>query len=399
MSERSARVDAAISRANSTLIGLRRELHRHPELSREEFETTRRLAERLDGLGLDVHVRPEGIGLYADLTPAGFDPEAHRTVAVRADIDALPIVEDTGLPYASQTPGVMHACGHDMHSACAFGVALGLGELGDDLPGRIRFFFQHSEEVAPGGADELVDFGCMNGVDAVLGVHCDPVLEVGVVGVKDGAMTASADAFELEVRGRGGHAARPHHCVDPVFVATQIANALYQAAGRSFDAREPVVISIASVAAGDGYNVIPNTAMLRGTVRTLSAATRREIVPLFRRIAGGVCGTYGAEYHLEMFLGAPSISNDPGVMKHIRAAASDVLGTDALYEIPLPSMGAEDFSYYLEAAPGAMFRLGTKSPDGAEHFLHSPHFAPDERALAIGARILARSALTLLSSP
>ncbi len=393
-----AELDAAIAGAHGELIALRRELHQHPELSRHEFGTTRKLAERLSALGLEVHVRPEGIGLYADLTPAGFSPATHRTVAVRADIDALPIVEATALPYASQNVGVMHACGHDMHTACAMGVAVGLVQLRDQLPGRVRFFFQHSEEVAPGGADELVAFGCMEGVDYVLGLHVDPVLEVGNIGIKDGPMTASADAFELVVRGRGGHAARPHHCVDPVFVATQIATGLYQAAGRAFDARDPVVISIASVVAGDGFNVIPDTATLRGTVRTLSADTRQEVVPLFRRLAAGVCGTYGAEYDLEMYLGAPSISNDAEVAAHMRAAAREVLGPESLYEIPLPSMGAEDFSYYLERAPGAMFRLGTKGHDGEEHFLHSPRFAPDERALAIGSRILARAALSLLSS-
>jgi amidohydrolase len=389
-------LDAAIARANGDLIALRRDLHRHPELSRHEFETTRKLAAQLAEMGLEVHVRPEGIGLFADLTPAGFNHG--RTVAIRADIDALPIIEATELPYASQNAGVMHACGHDMHTACAMGAAVALSAQRDSLPGRVRFFFQHSEEVAPGGADELVDFGCMRGVDYVLGLHVDPVLEVGTVGIKDGPMTASADAFDLEVRGRGGHAARPHHCVDPVFVATQIATGLYQAAGRAFDARDPVVISIASVSAGDGYNVIPDTATLRGTVRTLSPATRRLIEPLFRRIAGGVCGMYGAEYHLETHLGAPSIDNSVLVADHIRAAARQVLGPDAVEEIPLPSMGAEDFSYYLELAPGAMFRLGTKGHGGDECYLHSPHFAPDEKALAFGARILARAAVSLLSS-
>lgn len=392
------KIDAIIDAHQAGLTEFRREIHRFPELSHAEFETTWKLAQRLTGLGLEVHVRHEGLGLFADATPAGFDPALHRTVAVRADIDALPIQEETGLPYASVVPNVMHACGHDMHVACVLGVATVAGELLDELPGRVRLLFQHGEEVAPGGAEDLVAIGCMEGVGAILALHCDPALPVGVVGVKDGSLTASADAFDLTIKGRGGHAARPHNCVDPVFVATQIAGGLYQTVGRSFDARDPAVISIGAVRAGDGYNVIPHTARLQGTVRTLSQKNRGLVDPLFRRIAQGICEIYGATFELHWVLGAPCIYNDPYVTSVVRAAVEQALGPASIHEMPLPSMGAEDFSYYLEEAPGAMIRVGTWG-GGPGHFLHSPQFQPDERGIAIGARVLARAAVGLLHEP
>jgi amidohydrolase len=392
-------LDEAIAEREDEIVEFRRDLHQHPELSHAEFETTRKIVARVTDMGLEVHARPEGLGLYADLAPDGFDPARHRTVAVRADIDALPIAELTGLPYASTNPGVMHACGHDVHSACALGAAMGLARVRLVLPGRVRFLFQHSEEVAPGGAEDLVNFGCMEGVHAVVGLHVDPGREVGTVGVKAGPLTAAADAFELTIRGKGGHAARPHNTVDPVFVATQVCAAIYQSVGRVFDAREPVVITVASVAAGEGFNVIPDTAVLRGTARTLSPGARCQIEPLLRRIADGICKMNGAEYSLEINLGAPPISNDESVDAALRDAAASVLGEDAVHEIALPSMGAEDFSFYLQEAPGAMFRLGVGTPGVAPQYLHTPTVAPDERAIVIGARILARAAVTLLADP
>jgi len=388
---------AAIESANADLIDLRRNLHAHPELSREEHETTRLIAERLAALGFEVHVRPEGNGLFADLVPPGFDPATHRTVAVRADIDALAIPEQTGLPFTSTRPGVMHACGHDVHTACAIGVATALASLGARLPGRLRLFFQHCEELAPGGAEDLVAMGCMEGVDAVLGLHVDPELEVGRIGLKVGPLTAASDAWELVIHGRSGHGARPHHAVDPVFITTLIAQELYRAPAHHFDVRDPVVISIGTIHGGHMVNVIPASVTIAGTVRTLSRAHRERVEPLFRRIAYGICSTHGASYALRIDLGPPSIINDAGVVGVVEQSARAVVGPANLHWIPMPSMGAEDFSEYLQHAPGMMFRLGVN--DGGEtHFLHSPRFSPDERAIAIGARVLAESALRLMVS-
>lgn len=389
------RVEERIQDRHSEFVEFRRHLHAHPELSRQEFQTTRKIRERLEALGLEVFVREEGTGLYADLTPPGFDPDRHPTIAIRADIDALPILELNEVPYASRHEGVMHACGHDVHTATVFGTGAGLVAAREHLPGRIRLIFQHAEESVPGGAIDMVEFGAVDGVDAVLALHCDPSLPVGQIGVRPGAFTASIDTFEMTVRGKGGHGARPHEAVDPIFVTTQIAAALYQACGRHFDARQPFVLTIGSIHGGSVPNVIPEEVRITGSVRTISRDHREEVEAFMHRIAGGVCATYGAGYELEIVRGAPSVHNDPHVTRVFAEIGAELLGDSNVYRIPLPSMGGEDYSFYLERVPGAMFRLGTND-GGPRHPLHSPHFDIDERAIAIGARILARSAVRLL---
>jgi amidohydrolase len=393
------RVHEAITARAPELVALRRHLHQHPELSAQERDTTRALADALSARGLEVRVRPEGTGLIADLWPPGFDPARHRTVALRCDLDALPITEQTGLPFASQRAGVMHACGHDMHTACVIGASLGLEAARDALPGRVRLICQHNEEDTPGGADEMVAFGAMDGVDEVLGLHCDPELPLGRVGLKVGALTAAADLFEIQIHGKGGHSARPHHAVDAIFVAAQVAVALYQGLGRLLDARDPAVLAIGAIHAGQAHNIIPAEATLRGTVRTLSHAQRARVEPTLRALLDGVCATWGARGELTLRRGSPPVINDARAVAALRAAAAATLGPDAIHDLPLPSMGAEDFSQYLTVAPGAMFRLGTARPGQPLHLLHSPRFDPDERALPLGAAILARAALALLADP
>ncbi|RAL20749.1 amidohydrolase [Lujinxingia litoralis] len=394
-SELIERLSNTLQAQTDHLIELRRQLHAHPELSQHEFETTRTMVARLQELGFTTFVRPEGTGFYADLTPVGFDPEIHPTIAIRSDIDALPINELNDVPYKSQNPGVMHACGHDVHMATVFGSALGLLDLKDHLPGRLRLIYQHAEETVPGGATEMVDFGAIDGVDAVLGLHCDPELPIGRVGVRPGPFTASFDLFELTIEGKGGHGARPHQCTDPIFVGTQVANALYQLPAHNFDARIPAVITLGSFQAGAVANVIPESASLSGSIRTISPEHRDQLDDLLRRIIGGICLAHGASYELKLIRGAPAIHNDPYLTDAITEIATDILGDQGIYRIPLPSMGGEDFSVYCERVPGAMFRLGTGAR-APRNFLHSPHFNIDERALTIGASILARTALRLL---
>ena len=377
------------------LIALRRHFHAHPELSKEEFETTAKLASHLEELGYQVSVRPEGTGLYADITPPGFDADIQPTVAIRSDIDALPIQELNDVPYRSQNDGVMHACGHDVHMATVYGTGLGFAAHRAELPGRIRLIYQHAEEITPGGARDMVAFGAVEGVDAVLGLHCDPELAVGKIGIRHGAFTASFDRFQFEVRGKGGHGARPHQCVDSIFVATQLCNALYQLTAQNFDTRVPAVISIGQIQGGHVPNVIPEVVTIAGTIRTIDAEQRNEIEDHLHRIAGGICMTHGANYELKFETGAPAIHNDERITDVFADVGERMLGEDNIYEIPLPSMGGEDFSYYCERIPGAMFRLGTASKSPS-NFLHSPNFDVDERAISIGSRILARSALRLL---
>jgi amidohydrolase len=389
--------EATINDHRDALIALRRDLHAHPELSHNEMATTAKLIARLEVMGFQVSERTEKTGFFADIARPDFDPSIHRTVAIRTDIDALPIPEQTGLAFCSTNPGVMHACGHDMHMSCVTGVAIAVSAHRDALPGRIRLFYQHAEEVAPGGAEELVAIGCMKGVDAVLALHCDPTIEVGAVGVRVGAFTAASDAFEITVRGKGGHSARPHQAVDPVFIATQAVAALYQLAGRVFDARDPVVIAVGAIQGGSIPNVIPDEVFITGTARSLSPVHRAQVEPWIRRVVGGICEMYGATFDMNLILGAPAIRNDPAVTAVVERTAAHLLGRDAVTTIELPSMGAEDFSYYLEHAPGSMFRLGVAN-DSPRHMLHSPHFNPDEGAINIGARILTRAALDLLSN-
>jgi amidohydrolase len=394
-----SQVDDVIKGQSADLVSLRRELHAHPELSHKEYETTSMLAATLADVGFEVHVREEGTGFYADLTPEGFDPRTDPTVAIRTDIDALPISELNDVPYASRNDGVMHACGHDVHMTVATGAGMAINEIREHLSGRLRLLYQHAEEVSPGGATEMVSFGAVDGVDAILALHCDPELEVGRIGIRQNHLTAAFDRFYIKIIGKSGHGARPHHCVDPVRIASQVANALYQVPSNSFDSRDPVVMTIGSIHAGDSPNVIPEEATLEGTVRTLSHDTRVKIEPLMQKLIGGICMGHGANFELEIEHGAPSVINDPKVIGVVSEIGREIIGDDeGIYEIPLPSMGGEDFAYYLQHTPGAMFRLGTAGPGPrARHFLHSSKFDIDERAIALGARILSRSALELMS--
>ena len=389
------RIEERILSHRDDLIDLRRHFHAHPELSQQEFETTQEIADHLVALGYEVHVRPEGTGLYADIAPPGFDPSTQPTVAIRSDIDALPILELNDVPYKSQNKGVMHACGHDVHMATVYGSGLGLAAHRDELPGRIRLIYQHAEETTPGGAIEMVSFGAIEGVDAVLGLHCDPELAVGKIGVRPGAFTASFDLFEFTICGKGGHGARPHQCVDSIFVATQLCNALYQLTSQNFDTRLPSVISIGTIHGGATPNVIPEEVTLSGSIRTIDPDQRKKIEDHLHRVAGGICMTHGANYNLRFERGAPAIHNDSAITDLFIEIGSELLGEDNIFHIPLPSMGGEDFSYYCERVPGAMFRLGTAT-SAPSPFLHSPNFDVDERAIAIGSRILARSAVRLL---
>lgn len=396
LSEQTRHLDDTIETHTTDLIALRRYLHANPELSREEFETTKLLALRLEGLGFSVRVREEGIGIIADLTPPGFDPETHPTVAIRADMDALPIHELNELEFASKNEGVMHACGHDVHMTCAFGASQALHELRDELPGRLRIVYQHAEETAPSGASEMVAFGAVDEVDAIIALHCDPELAAGKVGLKVGAFTASFDRFVFTIHGEGGHGARPHHCIDPIYVGTQLAHALYGVTSRRFDSRDPTVLSIGEFQAGHAPNVIPDSARLTGTIRTVSHDSRGQVEEVLNELAHAICTMNGATFDLDLYRGAPAIINNRQVVATFEEVATELLGPESIHWIPKPSMGSEDFSDYLQRVPGAMFRLGTARADRPVHLLHSAKFDIDERAIGHGARILSRTALRLL---
>ncbi|MBX9788543.1 MAG: amidohydrolase [Pirellulales bacterium] len=385
-------LDAAVDGLAARLIAVRRHLHAHPEPSGFETETTRHLAAQLSTAGLTARLGPGDRGLVVDAPDAASAPR----IALRGDIDALPIQEVAGREYGSRHPGLMHACGHDGHSATVLGAALALHALGQQgaLPWPVpwRAIFQPAEESLT-GAREMVAAGFLNGVAGIFSLHMDPSRAVGTVGVRVGTFTANCDSLRVTITGRGGHAARPHQTRDPIAALVQLVSSLYQAVPRGVDSQDPVVLSFGQIVAGDAANVIPERALLRGTLRTLDHQVRQHALEQIQRIAAAIAAATGTEIVVARDEGIESVLNDAQLTNLTRLAAVDLLGAQNVAEIPRPSMGSEDFAAYLDAVPGSMFRLGCASPTAGNSALHTPTFDLDERALAIGAKILARACI------
>jgi amidohydrolase len=371
-------------------IAWRRHLHANPELSFEEVETSRYVEETLrsfDGLELS---RPTPTSVVASLR--GSRPG--KVLALRADIDALPIQEETGLDFASTRPGVMHACGHDGHTAMLLGTAKLLAARRDDLAGEVRFFFQHAEEKPPGGARQLVDAGVMNGVDLVVGAHLASIQEAGKVSCRPGPIAAAADTFSAEIRGQGGHAAMPHLTLDPVVVAAQVVTNLQQLVSRVVDPLQSAVVSVTRFHAGTADNIIPEAVELGGTVRTFDPEVRAAVREGLERVMRGVTGAHGATFTLDYVEGYAAVVNDEEAAGRVEAAARAALGDDAIMEAE-PIMGGEDFSAYLEKAPGAFFWVGAGGEGAFPH--HHPRFTIDETAFRPGIAVFVQTALDYLS--
>lgn len=394
-----AALDDAIDARFAELVSLRRHLHAHPELSGCERETTKFLAEKIASLGLAQRTGPGGRGLIVD-SPAGDGAAKGRggRVALRADIDALPIVEQNEVEYRSLAPGVMHACGHDAHSAALFGALAGLQAIAKSgaLPRPVawRAIFQPAEETLNGAA-EMVAHGCLEGVTAIVGAHVDPGRQVGRIGVCDGPFTANCDTLRIRITGRGGHAARPHDTLDPIAAAAQFINALYAFVPRSVNSQDPVVVTIGQIQGGQAANVIPGEVFLQGTLRTLDRRVREDAQEQIRRIAAGIAAASRTTIDVEVIEGIGGVINDQAVNQAVSAAAADVIGKEGVATLPRPSMGSEDFAAYLDHVPGAMFRLGCAASEAGGSPLHTPTFNVDERAIAIGAKVLARAAVYL----
>ncbi|HEY8503429.1 MAG TPA: amidohydrolase [Gemmataceae bacterium] len=388
-------IDEAVDRSEELICTVRRHLHAHPESSGEEFETTAYLAGRLREAGIPHRLAPSGRGIIAE-TPAA--PGARRVV-IRGDMDALRIHDQKDVPYRSCRDGVMHACGHDAHAAAVLGAVLALNETAGRLPWPCpwRAVFQPAEETSR-GALEMIAAGAAEDAAAVVALHVDPETPVGSVALRAGEMTACCQELEVTVRGRGGHAARPHHAVDPICAAVHFAGGVYQHIPRSVDSREPVVVTFGVIRGGENPNVIPESVTLGGTVRTLSRRSAAEVRAVLERIARGVREVTGAEVEVAVVPGPDAVVNDERVTAAVREAAAGVVGPACVLPIPRPSMGGEDFAAYLHHAPGCLLRLGVAGGGPTGHFLHSPRFDIDERALAVGAKILARAAV-LLSRP
>jgi amidohydrolase len=368
------------------IVQWRRHLHRHPELSFEEGETAEFVASTLAGFGLEVS-RPAEHAVVGRVRSDAPGP----TIALRADIDALPINEESGVDFASSRPGVMHACGHDGHTAMLLGAARELAESGV-AAGEVRFIFQPAEERAPGGARPLVEAGVMDGVDFVYGCHLWTPLDCGRVAVVPGEFMAAADFFSLTISGRGGHGGLPHLATDTVAIGSEVVANLQHVVARRIDPLAAAVVSVGSFHAGDAPNVIPGRAELSGTVRSFDAGVRARLRELVEDVARGVCAAHGAAYELDYVLGYDPVVNDERATALVRS----VVDPDALAPLD-PIMGGDDFSAYLAEAPGCYAFIGAGSEEsGAVHPHHHPQFRIDERALAIGVRLhvdVARRAL------
>ena len=367
-------------------------MHRNPEVSYHEQETSRFVYETLESFGDLELARPTGTSVVARLV--GERPG--RTLAIRADIDALPIQEENDFDFASRNPGAMHACGHDGHTAMLLGTAKILSGMRERINGEVRFIFQHAEELSPGGAEELVEAGVMDGVDAVIGAHLWSQLAVGKIGVTHGPMMAAPDIFEITIRGKGGHAAMPHQVVDSIAVGAQVVTNLQHVVSRETDPIDHVVVSVTKFSGGTTHNVIPGTVEMVGTVRTLDPEVRERVPELMERVIKGVTEAHGADYEFRYKPGYRPVINAEEVTGVIEETVRDVLGEGAL-EIMPPNMGGEDFSAYQQKAPGAFFLVGAGNEEkGIVNPHHHPRFTIDEDALDNGVRMFLGATFRLL---
>jgi amidohydrolase len=371
------------------LIEIRRHIHSHPELSGQEYQTAAFVAGVLSSSGLHVQ---EGIGKTGVIGELQGTANDNRLLAIRTDMDALPIQERTNLEYASRQQGVMHACGHDVHTTVGLGTAMVLSQVAEELPGKIRFLFQAAEEIAQ-GANWMVADGAMKDVSAVLGIHVFPSIPAGSIGVRYGALTAAADDLEIIIIGESGHGARPHEAIDAIWIAAQVITTLQQAISRTQNPLRPVVLSIGKINGGRAPNVIADHVQLLGTVRSLHPETRANLPKWIEKIVSNVCNSYGASYQVNYRQGVPSVQNDYALTQLLQSSAEEAFSSDRIQVLPEPSLGAEDFSVYLEHAPGSMFRLGVGYKDRSiNHPLHHPQFEVDESAIITGVVTMAYSA-------
>jgi amidohydrolase len=374
------------------LIALRRDLHSFPETGRSEVRTTAVLADRLKSAGLEPVLLP-GTGLTCDIEPPPGGGSL-QTIALRADLDALPLPDETGTPWASTVPGVAHACGHDVHTTVVLGAGLVLAQLRDAglLPARVRLVFQPAEELAPGGALEVLASGAVADVDRIFALHCDPHLDVGQVGLRVGAITSASDHVLVKLTGKGGHTSRPHLTGDLVFALGEVITGLPAALNRRVDPRSGVTLVWGRVEAGGPYNAIPSHGEVEGTLRVLQRGAWELAGSLVADTLQAIVAPYAVSAELELTHGVPPTINEELSVAMLESAARAELGAQAVVGSE-QSLGGEDFAWYLETIPGALARLGTRTPGGATFDLHRGDFEPDEAAIGVGVRLLTRAVL------
>ena len=381
-------MDQALQAILPELIGLRRHLHAHPELSGNEHQTAALVAGELRAQGWRVR---EGVGRTGVLAELGPQLAGTPIVALRVDMDALPVEERSGVPFASLQQGLMHACGHDIHTAVGLGVARLLGPLADQLTARVRLLFQPAEETAQGAAWMRAD-GAMDDVEALFGVHVFPSLAAGTIGVRSGSLTAAAGELEVEVLGEGGHGARPHQSTDAIWIAARVVSGLQEAISRRLDALHPVVVSFGRIEGGKAFNVIADHVRLLGTVRCLDLDVHAQLPTWIEETVIALCQGHGGEARVHYRCISPPVHNDPALTQLVADAGEALLGRSQVHWLEQPSLGAEDFAELQGDTPAVMFRLGVAGPGGCSP-LHSNSFAPDESCLAVGVQVLTLSLL------
>lgn len=394
-------LEETIAAQEQQLIAVRRDIHAHPETAWTEHRTTQVVADALREVGLEP--RPLGsTGLVCDIpVSAGLAPSRRRRIALRADLDALPVTEESGLPFASVRPGVSHACGHDVHTTAVLGAGLALAALAraGGLRTGVRLIFQPAEEVQPGGAEHAIEAGVLEGVEQIYALHCDPKIEVGTIGSRIGSITSASDSIRVTVRSHGGHTSRPHMTGDVVYALGQIIAQSSGVLGRRMDPRAGVNLTWGAVHAGNATNAIPTSGTLQGTLRVLDAREWERAGTILDRAIEQIAAPYGVEVEVDHVRGVPPTVNEANATHHIEQAAFAVVGESGVH-LTEQSLGGEDFGWYLRRVPGAMVRLGARTPGRPVTDLHRADLVIDERAIAIGARILARTAvLAALADP
>jgi amidohydrolase len=379
------------------VVVMRRHIHAHPELSYQEFNTARYVVAQLKSFGLNPAEGVATTGVVAEIK--GNNPEK-KTVALRADMDALPITEANDVPYKSQNPGVMHACGHDVHTASLLGTARILHELRNYFDGTIRLIFQPGEEKNPGGASYMIKEGVLKNPvpSSIIGQHVFPLLPAGKIGFREGMYMASSDELYLKVIGKGGHGAAPELAIDPIVIASHIILALQQVISRNASPRQPTVLTFGRIIGEGATNIIPNEVTIAGTFRAMNETWRKEGLARITKMAELVAESMGGKCEIEISHGYPCLQNDPSVTRRIRQAAIDYVGKENVVEIDV-TLGSEDFAYYSQVIPASFYRLGTRNEQkGITSYVHTPTFNIDEDALSIGPGLMAWMALKELET-
>jgi amidohydrolase len=384
-------IDSIAGRLVPRLVELRKQLHQHPELAFEEHETAKAVTQFLNNLGLPVKTGVGKTGVVAVLKGA----KPGRTIGIRADMDALPIHEQTGLAFASKVAGKMHACGHDVHTVIALGVAAVLAELKNELHGTIKFIFQPAEETLSGARAMIAD-GALEDpkLDLILGYHNWPAVQAGKVGYNAGAVMSAADAFDITLKGKDGHGAHPHLAVDALAAGAHLVAQLQTIVSREVKPVSPAVLTIGEFHAGRARNVIAGTAELKGIVRTLEPGLSEKIEAAVRRMLEGMKVGMRIDYTLDWKRVAPPLRNDAQILESLLKSARASVGADNVYELPEPSMGSEDFAWFAERVPAAHLRIGSKI-DGLDTAIHRSNYDCNELAIPVGVKVLARAALDL----